>query len=299
MSVLSSWKRDDVLQRQRRAGVALMGPAMIVIILVAVVPLLLALYYSFTRYTLLESPVWVGLDNYVAIANDPVVWEALGNTLTFAVSQVAIGMVVVVLVAALFNGHLFGGPAMRTIIYLPQAASYVVVALIWNLLLDPAVGPINSMLSAIGLGPAYFLSDPLLAMPSIVVMSMWRNLGYFMIIVLAALKSVPPELHEAAKLDGANAFQRFWSISLPSIRGVLSFVAITWFLGALQMFTQSYVMTGGGPINATRTIVYLMYDSAFTYLDIGRACAMAVLLFVMVVILSFVLRLIFRPKRYS
>lgn len=292
-------KRDDLLQRQRRAGAVLIGPALIVIILVAVVPLLLAFYFSFTRYTLLEAPVWVGFDNYVAIANDPVVWEALGNTLTFAIGQVGIGMVVVVLVASLFNGYLFGGPAMRTIIYLPQAASYVVVALIWNLLLDPAVGPINSMLSGLGLGPVYFLSDPFWAMPSIIIMSMWRNLGYFMIIVLAALKSVPPELHEAAKLDGASAVQRFWSISLPSIRGVLSFVAITWFLGALQMFTQSYVMTGGGPINATRTIVYLMYDSAFTYLDIGRACAMAVLLFTMVAILSFVLRLIFRPKGHS
>jgi ABC-type sugar transport system permease subunit len=161
---------------------------------------------------------------------------------------------------------------MRTIIYLPQAASYVVVALIWNLLLDPAVGPINSMLMGLNWSPVYFLSDPAWAMPSIVVMSMWRNLGYFMIIVLAALKSVPSELLEAAKIDGANAVQRFWSISLPTIKGVVAFVAITWFLGALQMFTQAYVMTTGGPVNATRTIVYPMYDDAFTNLNIGMAC---------------------------
>jgi ABC-type sugar transport system permease subunit len=268
----------------------------IAIIATSVIPLLLAFFFSLTDYTLLAPPHWVGFDNYTTIVQDPVFWQAIGNTLSFAASQVGIGIVVVILVAALFNGALFGGPVMRTIIYLPQAASYVVVALIWNLLLDPAVGPINSMLMGINWGPIYFLSDPAWAMPSIVVMSMWRNLGYFMIIVLAALKSVPSELLEAAKIDGANAVQRFWSISLPTIKGVVAFVAITWFLGALQMFTQSYVMTGGGPVNATRTIVYLMYDEAFTNLSIGKACAMAVMLFLLVVVLSLVLRLVFRPK---
>jgi ABC-type sugar transport system permease subunit len=133
-------------------------------------------------------------------------------------------------------------------------------------------------------------------MPSIVIMSLWRNLGYFMIIVLAALKSVPAELLEAAKIDGAGPVRRFFAVSLPSIRGVVSFVAITWFLGALQMFTQAYVMTTGGPVNATRTIVYLMYDDAFTNLNIGMACAMAIMLFVLVVVLSLVLRLAFRRR---
>jgi ABC-type sugar transport system permease subunit len=218
------------------------------------------------------------------------------NTLTFAASQVGIGIVVVVLVAALFNGHIFGGSVMRTIIYLPQAASYVVVALIWNLFLDPFVGPINAMLGWLRAGPVYFLSDPQWVIASIVVVSMWRNLGYFMIIVLAGLKSVPRELLEAAEIDGANAPQRFWLISLPSIKGVLSFVAITWFLGALQTFTQSYVMTGGGPMHASRTIVYLMYDEAFTNLNIGKASAMSVMLFALVVLLSVVLRIVFRRK---
>lgn len=292
----SALARDDMLRRKRLAGELLVTPAFAVIAITSIVPLMLSFYFSFTHYTLLTAPEWVGFRNYTAILRDPVFYEALKNTLAFAVSQVGIGLVVVVLVAALFNGHLYGGPVMRTIVYLPQAASYVVVALVWNLLLDPAVGPINAMLNRLGFSPVYFLSDPFWAMPSIVVMSMWRNLGYFMIIVLAALKSVPSELLEAAKMDGANAVQRFWTISLPTIRGVVTFVGITWFLGALQMFTQSYVMTNGGPVNATRTIVYLMYDAAFTDLDIGRACAMAVMLFLLVVVLSLVLRFIFRSK---
>ncbi|MDQ2738129.1 MAG: sugar ABC transporter permease [Actinomycetota bacterium] len=286
----------DILRHQRRAGTILISPAILAILLISIIPLLAAFYFSFTHYDLLETPQWVGLHNYIAILGDSVFWESVKNTLEFAVSQVAIGLVVATLVAALFNGNLFGGSLMRTLVYLPQAASYVVVALIWNLLLDPAVGPINRALQALGTGPLYFLSDTHWAMPSIVIMSMWRNLGYFMIIILAALKSVPTELLEAAKMDGASAVRRFFSVSLPAIQGVVSFVAITWFLGALQMFTQSYVMTGGGPVNATRTVVYLMYDDAFTNLDIGSASAIAVMLFIIVVILSFILRLVFRSR---
>jgi ABC-type sugar transport system permease subunit len=280
----------DFLASQRRTGALLLSPALFAIVIVSALPALMAFGLSFTRFDLLSAPRWIGLGNYRAILADPVFWEALRHTLTFAVSQVAIGLVVVLMVAALFNQNLAGGSVMRTIVYLPQAASYVVVALIWTLLLDPAVGPINRALAAIGGGPVYFLSDPAWAMASIVTLSLWRNLGYFMIIVLAALKSVPSELLEAATLDGAGPLRRFFSISLPTIRGVVGFVAITWFLGALQMFTQSYVMTGGGPVNATRTIVYLMYDSAFTNLDIGTACAMATMLFVLVVGTSLVFR---------
>ena len=286
----------DMDKPQRRAGLLLLSPAVLAIILISVLPLLLAFYFSFTDYNMFNPPRWVGLRNYTSILGDPVFWEAIKNTLSFALSQVIIGLVVVIMVAALFNGQLFGGSLMRTLIYLPHAASFVVVALIWTLLLDPTVGPINQWIQGSGVSPVYFLSDPAWAMVSLVVVSLWRNLGYFMIIVLAALKSVPAELLEAAEIDGAGAFRRFVSISLPTIKGVVSFVGITWFLGALQMFTQSYVMTTGGPINATRTIVYLMYDDAFTNLDIGLASAMAIMLFVLVVIASLLLRFMFRTR---
>ena len=199
--------RVDILRTQRRAGAMLVSPAVLAIVLISILPLMLAFDFSFTDYNLLQPPHWVGLSNYAAIVKDPVFWESIDNTLGFAVSQVGIGSSWF-MVAALFNGHLFGGPLMRTIVYLPQAASYVVVALVWTLLLDPTVGPINALLAA-GRRPVYFLSDQPWAMPSIVVMSMWRNLGYFMIIVLAALKSVPSELLEAAKIDGAGAVRRF------------------------------------------------------------------------------------------
>jgi ABC-type sugar transport system permease subunit len=279
---------------RRRAGLLLVSPAMLMILLISILPLVVAIGLSFTRYDLFTAPRFIGFTNYAQLFRDDVFWTALGNTVTFAVGQVGIGVVVAIMVAVLFNQALAGGALMRTIVYVPQAASYVVIALLWTMLLDPAYGPITRAIEALGGGKVYFLTSSELAMPSIIVMSLWRNLGYFMIILLAALKGVPRELLEAAAIDGAGPVGRFFFITLPGIASAVVFVAITWFLGALQMFTQSYVMTRGGPVNATKTLVYVMYEQAFAALNIGKASAIAVLLFGAVVVLSLLLRLIGR-----
>jgi ABC-type sugar transport system permease subunit len=283
----NSYERD-----LRRAGYILASPAIFLILLISVIPLAVAVGLSFTSYDLFAAPRFVGLRNYQQLFQDSVFWEALGNTVTFAFGQVGIGVVVAIMVALLFNQTLAGGGIMRTLVYLPQAASYVVVALLWTMLLDPVSGPFSRLAQGLGNGPIYFLTDPGLAMPSIITMSLWRNLGYFMIIILAALKAVPRDLLEAAEMDGAGPVSRFFDITLPLIKSAVFFVAITWFLGALQMFTQSYVMTRGGPVNATKTLVYIMYEQAFSALNIGKASAIAVLLFGAVVVLSLLLRLL-------
>ena len=212
-------------------------------------------------------------------------------TFYFAFGQVVLGVVVALMVAMLFSQALKGGAAMRTVVYIPQAASYVVISLIWTFLFDPAIGPINAALNGLGIDTIYFLTDQNWAMPSIMVMSLWRNLGYFMVILLAGIQAIPTSINEAAHVDGANAFQRFFLVTIPQLKSTLLFVFVTWFLGAMQMFTQSYVMTQGGPINATRTLVYRMYDSAFTELNIGAASSIAVLLFLAVVLASLLLKL--------
>lgn len=283
---------SSLIKHKRRAGLVLAGPGFVVLLLVSIVPLAAAIALSFTSYDMFSPPHFVGLKNYAQLVADPIFWTAVGNTVKFALGQVVIGVVVAIFVALLFNQRLHAGAAMRTMVYLPQAASYVVVALIWNLLLDPVAGPISRASDALFGTPIHFLTSESLALPSIIAISLWRNLGYFMIIILAALKSVPAELLEAAEVDGASAAARFIYISLPMITSVLAFVVITWFLGSLQMFTQSYVMTGGGPVNATRTIVYLMYDQAFAALNIGKASAIAVLLFASVVVLSVSVRVL-------
>jgi len=279
-------------RREQRAGALLITPALLMITATILIPLGVAVALSFTRYDLFDPPVFVGLLNYQQLFADQVFWTAAGNTVQFAVGQVTVGVVVAVAVAVLFNQRVAGGTALRSLVYLPQAASYVVVALIWTMLLDPIAGPLSQLTEALTGDRLSVLTNQSLAMPSIIVMSLWRNLGYFMIILLAALKSVPEDLLQAAEVDGAGSWRRFVHITLPGISSAVIFVAITWFLGALQMFTQAYVMTGGGPVNATRTLVYLMYDNAFAALQLGKASAIAVLLFGTVVVLSAVVRLV-------
>lgn len=279
-------RRDGLEVRQRRAGRWLLSPALVILGLTVFIPLGFAAVLSFTRYDLLGAPTWVGLDNYRALFSDPIFGKAVGNTVFFAGGQVVIGVVVALFVAMLFNRRLVGGVVMRTLIYLPQAMSYVTVALLWSFLYDPYMGPINHVITLFGGQPINFLTDTDLAMPSIMFMSLWRNLGYYMIILLAGLKAIPPELPEAAEVDGANGFQKLIHITIPQLASPLMFVAVTWLMGGIQMFTQSYVMTQGGPANATRTIVYDMYESAFNALDIGRACAVAVMLFLTVLVVA-------------
>lgn len=278
--------KTPTVVRQRRFAVALALPSIALITAFSVVPLVAAIGLSFTNYSMFGKPRFVGLQNYTQLFTDPVFWTSVRNTLVFAVGQVGVGIVVTVLVALLFSQSLRGGAVMRTIVYLPQAASYVVIALVWNLLLDPAAGPISHLVQQFTGTTFPILTESGRAMPAIIVMSLWRNLGYFMVIILAALQSVPVDLLEAAEVDGAPATSRFRWITLPEIRPAVGFVAITWFLGSLQMFTQSYVMTQGGPVNATRTVVYVMYDLAFARLDLGQASAIAVLLFGTVVVTS-------------
>ena len=278
-------------RKMRRAGVALVTPAVAVILLISIIPLIVAGYFSLTKFDMINKPQWVGLENYHRLFGDEAFWEAATNTFYFAFGQVVVGVVVALMVAMLFSQALKGGAAMRTVVYIPQAASYVVISLIWTFLFDPAIGPINAALNGLGIDTIYFLTDQNWAMPSIMVMSLWRNLGYFMVILLAGIQAIPTSINEAAHVDGANAFQRFFLVTIPQLKSTLLFVFVTWFLGAMQMFTQSYVMTQGGPINATRTLVYRMYDSAFTELNIGAASSIAVLLFLAVVLASLLLKL--------
>lgn len=284
--------RPGIEHRQRISGRWLLSPALIVLALTTLVPMLFAAFLSFTKFDLLSAPRFVGLANYVQLLTDPTFGTAAVNTLEFALGQVVIGIVVAFFVAMLFNNPLIGGGLMRTMIYIPQAMSYVTVALLWSFLYDPAVGPIDAALRAAGLPTVNFLTDTSTAMPSILGMSLWRNLGYFSIILLAGLKAVPGELIEAAKIDNAGRWARIVHVVIPSMRNTLVFVGVTWFMGGLQMFTQAYVMTEGGPGDATRTVVYDMYQSAFTDLNIGRASAIAVLLFLVVVLVALPARLI-------
>lgn len=284
-----SARRSNRLQRRRiLTGYAFVAPAVLLLLLIHVVPIAVAFYLSFTRYDLLNPPQLIGMRNYQMLLQDQTFLASLGRTAYFTLAQVPLGTLLALLAALLLNQRIWGRGPLRTMVYLPQASSYVVVALIWTFLYQPINGPINIGLKALGLSPVYWLTDYNLAMPSLVVMSIWRNLGYYMLIYLAALQAIPHELHEAAAIDGATAFGRFRYITVPLLAPATAFIVITWAIGAMQMFTQAYVMTGGGPVDATTTVVYRIYQAAFLFLQMGVASAMSVLLFVVVALLTLV-----------
>lgn len=286
LSWLQGAERGVLTKRRARTGYAFVAPAVLILVVTNLIPLLATLYLSFTEYNLLSPPQWVGLGQYESLFQDTDFRNAIGQTLYFTVAQVPLGTAIALLTALLLNRDMAGRTAYRTIVYLPQATSYVVIALIWVFLYDPINGPLNIFLTSMGGDPMYWLTDERMAMPSLVIMSIWRNLGYYMVIYLAALQSVPQELHEAAAIDGASAFGRFLHITIPLIAPVTAFIVVTWTIGALQMFTQAYVMTGGGPVGTTTTIVFRLYEEAFLFLQLGRASAMAMLFLIAVAALG-------------
>jgi multiple sugar transport system permease protein len=262
-------------------------PSLLFLLIFVVYPIFHAFYLSLHRYNLLEAPVWDGLGNYSRLLNDPRFFKALTNTLLFAVMTVPIGTVVSLLLAVLINQSLRGIYFFRTAYYLPVVTSFVAVSFIWLWIYEPQFGVLNQLLKSVGLPTFSWLRDPNTALLSIALLSIWKNAGYNMVIFLAGLQGIPTYLYEAAEIDGADAVQRFWHITVPMLSPTTFFVFVVYFIGALQMFTQSWILTQGGPLDSTLTVVYLIYQNGFEFLKMGSAAAMSVVLFVFIAIVTY------------
>jgi len=253
-------------------------------------PMLASLGFSFTNYDVIRPPEWVALGNYKTMFfEDELFWQALKVTFTYTVLAVPSGIVVALFLAVMLNQRVPGLAVFRTIFYLPSVISGVAVSLLWLWLLNPTVGLINFLLWTVFhiKGPMWLLSGPWV-IPSFVLMSLW-GVGGSLIIYLAALQSVPTELYEAASMDGATAWRRFWSITLPMISPVILFTFITGMIGALQVFTQAYVMSDrgrGGPHYASLFYGLYLFQNAFRYFKMGYASAMAWVLFIIILLLT-------------
>jgi multiple sugar transport system permease protein len=249
-------------------------------------PILRSLPLSLQQTNFLESS-WVGWDNFAAVLADPLLLTAAGNTLYFAGLALLIGFPVPLLLATFISELRRARPFASVLAYLPVILPPVVAALLWKTLYDPSQsGALNTLLGAVGLGPFAWLNDGNLAMPAIVVQATWAGFGTATIIYIAALMSVPRELYEAAESDGAGVVRRFWHITLPQMRGILLIMALLQIIGTFQVFTEPYVMTGGGPENRTLTILMLIYRYAFISGDYGRATALSLLLAGVLCVLS-------------
>ncbi|MEW5961061.1 MAG: sugar ABC transporter permease [Chloroflexota bacterium] len=251
------------------------------------IPMLTSFWWSFTDYNGLQPPQFVGLDNYVKLFNkDGIFNHALKNTTFFVMLGMLIGPTLGLFTALLLNQPIRFRAFFRTAYFLPVMTSLVVVATIWRMLYNRN-GLLNTALSALGLAPIGWLSDPQWALLAIVMASVWQGFGFETVIFLAALQNIPKELYEAAAIDGANAWQRFRHITLPSLRPVLLFVYIIGIIGSYQVFDQVFVMTSGGPVHSTTTLVYYLY-ARFIDLRLGYASAIAYILFAVLVVFSFI-----------
>jgi multiple sugar transport system permease protein len=273
-------------QQEAIAGWLLIAPWVIGFLAFTAGPMLASIGISLTRWDLLTPPKWIGLENYVRmLTDDPSVGRSLRVTTVYAFVSVPLSVILGLFVALLLNQKIRFQNLVRTIYYLPSVVSGVAVALLWRWVFSGDFGLLNVMLSWIGIrGPAW-LSDSRYALPALIIMSLW-GVGGGMVIYLAGLQSVPSQLYEAAEIDGANPFQRFWSITLPMISPVIFFQTIMGIIGALQVFTQAFIMTDGGPKDATLFFLLYLYRNAFQFFKMGYASALAWVLFIYILVLT-------------
>jgi len=273
---------------ERRTAWTFVAPALIVIGVFFFVPVLAALVLSLTDFDLyalsdLRNLRFVGLGNYIDILKTPLFWKSLGNTFYFVLVGVPLSIAVSLGAALLLDSRLarFKG-LFRTALFAPVVTTVVAVAMIWRYLFHTRYGLINYALAKFGLAPIDWLGDPHWSMPAIILFAVWKNFGYNMIILLAALQSIPRELYEAARIDGASFVQSFRHIMLPMLRPSLLLVSIITVSGYFQLFAEPYVMTRGDPLQSTVSVLYFMYEEGFTWWSLGRASAIAFLLFALI-----------------
>jgi multiple sugar transport system permease protein len=270
------------------------GPALIVLGTFFFVPVLAALAMSVTDFDLyslndIGNLRFIGFENYWRLLHEPLFWKSLGNTFYFVVLGVPLSLGASLGAALLVNSKVARfRNVFRTIYFAPVVTTLVAVAVVWRYIFHTRYGFLNYALDWFGLAPIDWMGDPHWAMPAIVIMAVWKNFGYNMIILLAALQSIPEDLYEAARIDGASFWQQFRHVTLPSLRPVLLLVSILTMTGYFQLFAEPYVMTEGGPLESTKSILFYMYDEGFKWWSLGRASAVAFLLFVIMFFVTLV-----------
>ncbi|WP_350277995.1 sugar ABC transporter permease [Kribbella sp. HUAS MG21] len=261
------------------------------------VPVLASLALSFLDWDSYSTPRWVGLANFERMIHNETFWTALRNTAYYAVGHVPLTLVAALGFAVLLNQKLRAVRFFRTALFFPYITSLVAVAVVWNMLLSPDLGPVNQLLRAIGVdNPPGWTTSTTWAMPAVIMASVWRDLGYYMILYLAGLQTIPAELYEAAQVDGASGWQRFWHITVPSLRPTTFFVLIMLTISSFKVFDLVQVMTEGGPGRATLVLSQVIFREGITQGRFGYSSAISMVLFVIVLTVTLVQ---FRLQRRS
>ena len=267
-------------------GYLFIAPNMAGFLLFTCIPVCYALFISFQKWDIIGSMSFIGVKNYVNLLGDKRMWNALLHTVQYSAAYIPGSIVFSLLLAVLLNARFRMVKLYRAIVFLPVITSMVSVSLVWSMIFADELGLINVLLAPLGVPNIGFLSNPKLAIYSIAIVGIWKSLGYNMTIFLAGLQGIPTSLYEAATIDGATEFQKFTKITLPLLTPTTYFICIMSVIGSLQVFDQVYIMTLGGPANATETIVHYLYMNGFRYMKMGYASAISFVLFFLILILS-------------
>ncbi len=289
---MKTGQRIPALKRQTAVAWFFLAPALISIALFFLVPVVSAFALSFTDFDIyalgnLSMTRFVGFTNYLTVFQTPLFWTSLKNTFYFVLVGGPLSVAVSLGMALLVNSRLAHfKPLFRTVYFLPVVTSLVAVAIVWRYLYHPAHGLLNNALSYVGIAPIDWLGNPATAMPAIIILAVWKNFGYNMLIFIAGLQNIPDELYEASHIDGAGAWRQFIDITIPMLAPTTVFVVMITAIGYFQLFAEPYVMTDGGPLNATMSMVMMMYEQGFRWWKMGYSAAIAFVLFIIVLIFS-------------
>ena len=284
-------RRPGLLHDLRRtwSAYAFIAPGILMILVFTVFAIAFSFWISFHDWELVSpAKPFVGLDNYRDLADDPRFTKALVNTAYYTFVSVPLGMIVGLMLALLLNKEMRARSLFRTLFFVPSITPFVIAAIIWKWIYNADFGLLNYYLEKLHLidKPLLWLADPNLAMPAIILMSVWSGAGGTMLLYLAGLQGIPPELYEAAKVDGAGPFQRLRHITIPMLAPTTAFLFVVGVIGSFQIFVQIFVMTSGGPLDKTTTIAFYIYQTGFKFFDMGYAAAISYVLFAILLVFT-------------
>ena len=264
-----------------------LSPTLAVFGVFVLFPVFFSFYLSFHKWNMFSAgATWVGLDNYRAIIANPEFWSVLKNTAVYTLGTVPLNMALSLVVAFLLNKRLAGKKLLRTMFFTPVIMSSVAAAVIWRWVYEPNFGLLNTVLGFFGVPAVNWLNEPTAAMFALIVMGVWKTFGVNMVLFSAGLQGIPETYYEAARIDGAGAWHRFWSITIPLLSPTTFFVLVMSVIGSFQVFDTVYVLTSGGPLGTTKVLVFYLYEHAFKFFDMGYASAVAYLMFAIVFVLT-------------
>lgn len=284
-------------RRERLAGMMFSLPGIVFFGIFSMYPLLNSFWVSLFEYDIVSKKEWIGLNNYSSIFTDPIFHKAIGNTVYFVLATVIPILVLALFFAVLLNAPIRLKTTYRAIMFLPVIISEVIASVVWMLIYNPD-GPLNVLLGSLfGLDSLKWLDSSTLAMPAIIILTVWYRLGYFIVLFLSGLQSISHEYYEAAMVDGAGAWRRFWKITLPLLKPTIAFATTIALIQAVTVFIPISLLTGGGPNNSTTVVSLLIYQTGFTYMEMGKAAAMSVVLFLSIMLITVIqLRYIFKEE---